>query len=124
MLFLICFLNHTCGKDFGLALKLFLTHFFLQRRLSEPDRGPSAKCVVVDNLDAPAVVAALRQLPIHGLDFTTRQMQLVLKAFGKVGLPSKKKNELFDLLVDTLRDETCQLLNPKELEAARHDILF
>ena len=81
--------------------------------MSEPDGGPSAKRVVVDNLDAPAVVAALRQLPIHGLDCTTRQMRLVLKAFGKVGLSSKKKNELLDLLVDTLRDETCQFLNPK-----------
>ena len=111
-------------KGFWSCTQTVLDTFFLQCRLSEPDGGPSAKRVVVDNLDAPAVVAALRQVPIPGLDFTTHQMRLILKAFGKVGLSSKKKNELLDLLIDTLRDEPCQLLNPKELEAARHDILF
>ena len=85
----------------------------------EPDGGPSAKRVVVDNAEAPDVVAALRQLPIHAIDFTVRQMRLVLQAFGKVGLSSKKKIELLDLLVETLRDSTCELKTAEKIDALR-----
>ena len=69
------------------------------------DKQETAKRIVVDYVDSEEVVQKLRILPHHYLDFTVKQLWLMLQAFGRNKFSVMKKVELSIMLHEALTSE-------------------
>lgn len=86
------------------------------------DENETAKRIVVDYVDAEEVVQKLRILPPRFVDFTVKQLRLLLQAFGKSKLSTKNKVELRMMLNETLTGGD-GLSDPEKIRKVRQDIL-